>query len=38
MFVAKRDEAKSPAPPTPYRRGLYERVRKYLNAKRWGTL
>jgi hypothetical protein len=38
MFVAERDETKTPAPPAPYRRGLYERVRKYLNARRWGTL
>ncbi len=37
MFVAEKNP-KSDAAPLPYRRGLYERVRKYLNAKRWGIL
>ncbi|MEO5931263.1 MAG: class I SAM-dependent methyltransferase [Candidatus Kapaibacterium sp.] len=35
MFVLEKNEKGAPAE-IPYRRGLYERVRKKLNAKRWG--
>ena len=37
MFVLQKNERTAPAT-IPYKRGLYERMRKYLNAKRWGLI
>lgn len=37
MFVLKRNTSTVPAL-LPYSRGVYERMRKYLNAKRWGLI
>jgi SAM-dependent methyltransferase len=37
MFVLQKRAEPAPAD-IPYRRGSYERMRKYLNAKRWGVI
>lgn len=37
MFVLEKGSQAAPAA-IPYHRGTYERLRKYLNAKRWGLL